>query len=56
MLGKLIEKMIARQLQFDTVKYGILHPNQLGGIALTTSRIDSGSILLIRIIVYKDNT
>jgi len=31
-LGKLIEKMIARQLQFDAVKYGILHPNQLGGI------------------------
>ena len=30
-LGKLIEKMIARQLQFDAVKYGILHPNQLGG-------------------------
>ena len=32
-LGKLIEKMIARQLQFDVVKYGILHPNQLGGVA-----------------------
>ena len=26
-LGKLIEKMVARQLQFDAVKYGILHPN-----------------------------
>ena len=26
-LGKLIEKMIARRLQFDAVKYGILHPN-----------------------------
>ena len=25
--------MIARQLQFDAVKYGILHPNQLGGVA-----------------------
>ena len=32
-MGKLIEKMIARQLQFDVVKYGILHPNQLGGVA-----------------------
>ena len=32
-LGKLIEKMIARWLQFDAVKYGILHPNQLGGVA-----------------------
>ena len=32
-LGKLIEKMIARRLQFDAVKHGILHPNQLGGVA-----------------------
>ena len=32
-LGKLIEKMIARQLQFDAVKYGILHHNQLEGMA-----------------------
>ena len=32
-LGKLIEKMIVRQLQFDTVKYSILHPNQLEGVA-----------------------
>ena len=32
-LDKLIEKMIARQLQFDAVKYGILHLNQLGGVA-----------------------
>ena len=31
-LGKLIEKMVARQLQFDAVKYGILHPNQLEGM------------------------
>ena len=29
MLGKLIKKMIARQLQFDDVKYSILHSNQL---------------------------
>ena len=26
-LDKLIEKMVARQLQFDAVKYGILDPN-----------------------------
>ena len=26
-LGKLIEKIVARQLQFDAVKYGILHSN-----------------------------
>ena len=32
-LDKLIEKIITRQLQFDTVKYGILHSNQLGDIA-----------------------
>jgi len=32
-LGKLIEKMIARRLQFNAVKYSILHPNQLGGVA-----------------------
>jgi len=33
MLGKLIEKMVARRLQFDAVKHGILHPNQLDGVA-----------------------
>ena len=32
-LGKLIKKMIARWLQFDSVKHGVLYPNQLGGIA-----------------------
>jgi len=32
-LGKLIEKMIARQLQFNAVKHSVLHPNQLGSIA-----------------------
>ena len=32
-LGKLIEKMIARQLQFDAVKYSVLYPNQLGSIS-----------------------
>ncbi|CAA7268136.1 unnamed protein product [Cyclocybe aegerita] len=28
--GKLIEKMIANRIQFDTVKHDIFHPNQLG--------------------------
>ena len=32
-LGKLIEKIIVKRLQFDAVKYSILHPNQLRGIA-----------------------
>ena len=43
-LGKLIEKMIARQLQFDAVKYGILHPNQLGGVAQRSTE-DAGVFL-----------
>ena len=33
MLSKLIEKIITRQLQFDTVKYSILYQNQLGDVA-----------------------
>ena len=32
-LGKLIEKIVVRRLQFDAVKHGILHPNQLKGVA-----------------------
>ena len=44
MLGKLIEKMIARQLQFDAVKYSILHPNQLGGVAQWSTE-DAGVFL-----------
>ena len=43
-LGKLIEKMIARQLQFDVVKYGILHSNQLGGVAQQSTE-DAGVFL-----------
>ena len=31
-LDKLIKKMVAKQLQFDAVKYGILHLNQLEGM------------------------
>jgi len=43
-LGKLIKKMIARWLQFDTVKYGILYPNQLGGVAQWSTE-DAGVFL-----------
>ena len=43
-LGKLIEKMIARQLQFDIVKYGILYPNQLEGVAQQSTE-DAGIFL-----------
>ncbi|KXN89369.1 hypothetical protein AN958_05702 [Leucoagaricus sp. SymC.cos] len=32
MLGKLIEKMLSRHLQFDGVKFGIFHSNQLSSI------------------------
>ena len=43
-LGKLIEKMIARQLQFDAVKYGIHHPKQLGGVVQKSTE-DTGMFL-----------
>jgi len=43
-LGKLIEKMIARQLQFDAVKHSIFHPNQLGGISQRSTE-DAGLFL-----------
>jgi len=44
MLGKLIEKMIARWLQFDTVKHSVLYPNQLGGISQRSTE-DTGLFL-----------
>ena len=47
-LGKLIEKMIARQLQFDAVKYGILHPNQLRGVAQWST--ENASVFLIHLV------
>ncbi|KXN81998.1 hypothetical protein AN958_03206 [Leucoagaricus sp. SymC.cos] len=31
-LGKLVEKMLSAHLQFDSVKFGVFHSNQLGGI------------------------
>lgn len=30
-LGKLLEKVLARRMQFDAQKYGIMHPCQFGG-------------------------
>jgi len=44
MLGKLIEKIIARQLQFDAVKHSVLHPNQLSGISQRSTE-DAGLFL-----------
>ena len=43
-LGKLIEKIVVRRLQFDAVKHGILHPNQLGGVAQWSTE-DAGMFL-----------
>src|SRR5437879_3793507 len=31
-VGKLIEKMLANQMQFEVQKYGIFHPNQFRGV------------------------
>ena len=31
-VGKLIEKMISNRLQFDMIKYDLVHPNQVGGV------------------------
>ena len=47
-LGKLIEKMIVRRLQFDAVKYGILHPNQLGGVAQQST--EDASVFLTHLV------
>jgi len=43
-LSKLIEKIVVRRLQFDAVKHGILHPNQLGGVAQWSTE-DAGVFL-----------
>lgn len=40
-IGKLLEKLIARRLQFDAQQYGILHPCQFGG-AVQHSTVDAG--------------
>jgi hypothetical protein len=43
-LGKLIEKMISTRLQFDSVKFGVFHSNQLGGIWQQSTK-DAGLFL-----------
>ena len=43
-LGKLIEKMIANQLQWDATKYGLLHPLQFGGVRGNSTE-DAGSYI-----------
>jgi len=43
-IGKLIEKMIAKRLQFEAVKLNIVHPNQLGGITQRSTE-DAGLFL-----------
>lgn len=44
-LGKLLEKVIARRLQFEAQKFGILHPCQFGG-AMQHSTVDAGMQLV----------
>lgn len=44
-LGKLLEKVIARRLQFDAQKFNLLHPCQFGG-AIQKSTIDAGVQLI----------
>lgn len=44
-LGKLLEKVIARRLQFEAQKFGILHPCQFGG-AMQHSTTDAGMQLV----------
>jgi hypothetical protein len=43
-LGKLIEKIISTWLQFDSVKFGVFHSNQLGGIQQRSTE-DAGLFL-----------
>lgn len=40
-LGKLMEKIIARRLQFDAQKFGLMHPSQFGG-SMQHSTQDAG--------------
>jgi hypothetical protein len=43
-IGKLFEKMLAQRMQFDTVRLGIFHSNQLGGIKQRSTE-DAGIFL-----------
>ncbi|KAF8639352.1 hypothetical protein AX14_010069 [Amanita brunnescens Koide BX004] len=43
-MGKLLTKIIATRMQFDCLKYDILHPGQCGGV-IKHATIDAGTIL-----------
>jgi hypothetical protein len=43
-LGKHFEKMLFNRLQFKAAEYGVLHPNQLGGIHQNSTK-DAGCLL-----------
>ncbi|KAF8673474.1 hypothetical protein AX14_005390 [Amanita brunnescens Koide BX004] len=43
-MGKLLTKIIATRMQFDCLKYDILHPGQCGGVAMHAT-IDAGTVL-----------
>jgi len=43
-VGKLIEKMISNRLQFDMIKYDLVHPNQVGGVHQRSTK-DGGLFL-----------
>lgn len=44
-IGKLLEKIIAKRLQFDAQKFGILHPCQFGG-TMQHSTTDAATLLI----------
>jgi len=43
-IGKLIEKMISNRLQFDMIKFDLVHPNQVGGVRQSSTE-DAGLFL-----------
>ena len=43
-MGKLLTKIIATRMQFDCLKYDILHPGQCGGV-VKHATVDAGTIL-----------
>ena len=43
-VGKLIEKMISNRLQFNMIKYDLVHPNQVGGVRQCSTK-DAGLFL-----------
>jgi hypothetical protein len=43
-LGKMFEKMLSNRLQFEAAKYGVLHPNQFGGVHQNSTK-DAGCFL-----------